>query len=301
MTLSYFSSQSKIVYILEMNVILSMSIVKKIPKSIKEIIGAIKYRRWDPLTFAELGDLLGVDPNVIAQRISRDKNYFLEISETRPRKVSVKKGVNETIFFVNDNQCAGCRKKFSADQLNVRIIDLNAEDKLAWNNIVTLCDECNKLQEPWAQVNRKPTPASKKVKTSSVSWEYLNVRIRGRKELFQNNKYYEFIEVDDVNAIDRDDWDVLTGDEEEESNEDEEENEEEEESHEDGRLMEEDEENITSLSPADVLNFYGKNGWELISINGPNYGSITSLIGQPSILEEYNCYFKRKVERQVEE
>jgi hypothetical protein len=278
-----------------------MSIVKKIPKSIKEIIGAIKYRRWDPLTFAELGDLLGVDPNVIAQRISRDKNYFLEISETRPRKVSVKKGVNETIFFVNDNQCAGCRKKFSADQLNVRIIDLNAEDKLAWNNIVTLCDECNKLQEPWAQVNRKPTPASKKVKTSSVSWEYLNVRIRGRKELFQNNKYYEFIEVDDVNAIDRDDWDVLTGDEEEESNEDEEENEEEEESHEDGRLMEEDEENITSLSPADVLNFYGKNGWELISINGPNYGSITSLIGQPSILEEYNCYFKRKVERQVEE
>ena len=287
--------------------------VKKLPQPIKDILTIFIKHDFAPLTVQKIAEELQENHNSIYQRILRDKstkNPFFEMTGTKPKKVQVKKGKKEVVFFRSNNQCYFCKKTVTINELRIQYIDEDAPDIQAWNNIVPVCTECkNGLSSsriPKSKASKGTT--SKKPTNQHVPWEYLTVSLRRREGFEQQNNvvrrfvYYEFIEVDDDNEITDDKWLYLVddgdddGDDEEVKDENDGENDERiNDGSDGGNDTADDGENegeagvISSRSISDILNYFGTQGWELIVMQ-----EIQSQFSFP-MQGEIKCVFKRPI------
>jgi len=262
----------------------------KIPKSVKEIIDVFIHYYFKPLTYKNISEVLKRDTNTIVQRVKRNENYF-DISGKRPYKITLKKNIKEIYFYRDKNQCQICRKMFSPQKLLLRFKDPHMRNKYEWNNGFTCCQEC-KDKEIVKKTKKSRTPKNKAQKKDA--WEYKEIYIKKIEcnPIFQNSvlnhlqvkigswdqpyeenlslsngvdyDYYEFDELNDKG------WFHLTNDE----------------------------NDISSKSISDILNYFGDEEWELVSI------TLVS-ISKPMLLdyvqshedrrgELYQCIFKRK-------
>ena len=102
--------------------------VNKISKSIKEIIDAFIRFNFRPLTYKSISEFLNKDANTIVQRINRNPNYF-QVEGERPKKITLKEGLEEVYFYRDNNQCQICQKKLSPENLIIRPKDPHMKDK----------------------------------------------------------------------------------------------------------------------------------------------------------------------------
>ncbi len=282
-----------------------MSNVKKIPKSIKEIIYVFIRKNFQSLTISDIADELKIDQNAITQRIIRYENDYFQIIKKRPKTMVLKPKIKEIIFFKDNNQCQFCKKTFPQDKLNIRQINPNSRNPLNYLNYISICNNCNKGK---IKLPSKKGKAKKKTKSEIPEvWKYKKVNIIKRIDYEKNSKgepnyfivdyvqksldpnsLYDFLIYYEFDDLEGDGWNYLY----EGNNEDE----------------------IASLELVDILNYFGENGWELVTIRekdfpsersyprfnwyskyNQSYFGITSI--QPDKLkpEGYECIFKKRV------
>lgn len=288
--------------------------ILKIPKSVKEIVNVFIRFNFNPLTYKIIADTLNKDTNTIIQRIKRNEANFFEISGKRPYQIRLRQNVKEIYFYRDHNQCQICKKTLNLEKLILRFKNPIAKDKYAWNNVFTCCQECKNKN-----THKKRTRKIQQIKASETDlWEYKEIRIKEIysnpsfqanfdpnltswsditpqyinpyivaslfKPVFHKSKvkpdlYYEFYEPDEKPDLyyefyepDEDQWFHLANDDDE----------------------------ITSTSLAKLLNYFGDDGWELVSILREGSPFLSAYRVNPfynafNREEFYNCIFKRKV------
>lgn len=262
----------------------------KIPKAVKEIVEVFIHFNFKPLTYKIIAEVLKMDNNTILQRIKRNEKKYFNITTKRPFKITLKKNIKEICFLRDKNQCQICRKTFNPDVLNIRFKNPNLKDKYNWNNVLTSCKSCKNKNLVKKGVKKTGT---KKIQKHEP-WEYKEIRIKKiiKNLILQNRSFYDNPEISALvgwnssnnlnnkekpNIIYEFDelkgrgWFNLIGDN----------------------------KSITSTSIIKILNYFGDDGWELISISSeaekdksliPAYQLINS-INQDEI---YYCILKRK-------
>lgn len=240
-----------------------------IPQSIQKIIDEFVWFNFRPFTYKQLSERLDIDPNTLVQRINRNPDYF-NLTGEKPKIIEVKKNINEIYFYRDENKCRICQKTFDPADLSIRYKDPNLKEKERddWENVITTCSNCKDVD-----LVKKLNPV-KKLKPPSLGnfiWEYKEIEVReiNRKinpyiELFNPNLdksaykheyeyYFEFSE--DGNR----EWFYVS-----------------------------DDENKKCDKLADILNFFGNQGWEMIKMK-------EYLDEETNETEGYHCIFKRKM------
>ncbi|MHA1269739.1 MAG: hypothetical protein ACTSPY_08110 [Candidatus Helarchaeota archaeon] len=265
----------------------------RIPKSIKEILDLFIMKNFSPLTIQDISMALKIDSNTIAQRINRNEKFF-EVIKKRPKKIIVKPGINEIIFYRDKNQCQICRKTLPQRDLMVRTLNPNLNNRDKYTNLITTCLKCQNKPIPKHSRKRKKN-LNQKMDLEYI-WEYKQIQIAKRigfrgehlspfpqiyynmnLGIYQENDintytYYEF------NELDGKGWFYFTNDE--------------------------NENEITSLKLIDIINEFGNDGWELVFMREIP-GKIDSeknpflipggfLFSNLKWSEEFECIFKRK-------
>lgn len=205
-------------------------------------------------------------------KVSEENQFFSYIS----KKITLKKNVKEIYFRRDKNQCQICRRTFNPEKLFIKFKDPHMKDKYDWNNVYTCCQGCKSKQII------KPEKIKKiinKIDKEEQFWEYKEIKIKKvvkiksvnnllYSQIYNNEDIYEiYYEFD---AMDGKGWFHLI----------------------------DNKKQISSRSLADILNHFGADGWELVSLikeehNNTDYGIITrnKLIEVP---EEFYCVFKKK-------
>lgn len=270
-----------------------------IRKAIKSIIDVFIRNHFRPLTYKAIADRLQETPNTIMQRIKRNPKYFNIDDETRPFKVTLKPENDEIIFIRDRNQCHICRRTLNPDLLVRRYKNPDLRDKDAWQNIITCCQDC-KDKDISKSILKKSKQVMKLKPSKRPVWEYHEIRIRNvisstniytyplweadtpvyiagyedypmtRSQLassLANQESESYYEYDELNGKG---WYHLT---------------------EEGKP--------SSKTIKDILDYFGYDGWELVSISQIVKSFKTDVIGWPNIPyqsepEEYHCIFKRK-------
>ena len=262
----------------------------KIPKAVKEIVEVFIRFNFKPLTYKIMAEVLEIDNNTVIQRIKRNEKKYFTITTKRPFKIALKKNIKEIYFLRDKNQCQICRKTFKPEVLNIRFKNPNLKDKYNWNNVLTSCKSCK--SKNLVKKGVKKTGAKKTQKY--VPWEYKEIRIKkiAKNLLLQNGSFYDNPEINELAGWNRSN---------DSNNEDE-----------PNTIYEFDElkgkgwfhligdnKRITSTNIIKILNYFGDDGWELISISSeaennksliPAYRLINSM-NQEDI---YYCILKRK-------
>lgn len=265
----------------------------KIPKSVKEIIDVFIHYSFKPLTYKIISGVLKRDTNTIVQRVKRNENYF-DISGKRPYNITLKKNIKEIYLYRDKNQCQICRETFNPEKLLLRFKDPHMKEKYNWNNCFTCCQAC-KDKEVIKKTKKKRTP-NKKVQKKDA-WQYKEVYIKKIVQSpyhpFLNNlalnnlkvgygswdrPYEENLSPPNVVVYDYYEFDELNGK---------------------GWFhLTNDENDISSKSISDILNYFGDDEWELVSIKLVSSSKPTILSYVQSYEahqgELYQCIFKRK-------
>ncbi|MFX0101571.1 MAG: DUF4177 domain-containing protein, partial [Candidatus Hodarchaeota archaeon] len=200
-----------------------------------------------------------------------------------------KRGKKETFFHIKRNRCDNCGKTKLPIFLLMKYKNakLPKEELQDWNNLYVSCLDCQ--DKPYSPGKKKTRNQKSKVKRTR--WEYKAVGIRCRLELEQikedkplrseiyeqnvspenlktlseygiypEDNYvpiYEFFDAEDLN------WVYLV----------------------------DDDDKIDSYNLDDILNYFGNEGWELVSIE--TRSSEDKLPDEEA--ERYDCVFKRRV------
>ena len=264
--------------------------LNKIPKSVKEIIDVFIHFSFKPLTYKTISGVLKRDTNTIVQRVKRNENYF-DISGKRPYNITLKKNIKEIYFYRDKNQCQICRKMVSPQKLLLRFKDPNMKNKYVWNNVFTCCPECK--DKEIVKKTKKSRTSKNKVQKNDA-WEYKEIYIKKMEHnpIFQNSvldhlkvsigswdqPYDENLSPSDVVGYDYYEFDELNGK---------------------GWFhLTNDENDISSKSISDILNYFGDDEWELVSIKLVS-SSKPTILGYVQSYEArqgelYQCIFKRK-------
>ena len=248
----------------------------KIPNSIKEIIDEFIRFDFRPYTYNRLADRLNVEPNTIIQRINRNSKYF-EIKGDRPKIITLRKDFEDIYFYRDKNTCQICQKKKNPDELIIRYKDPYLEEKNDldylhdWTNVITSCQDCKEID----LIKR----LSYKKKPEHVSldyvWEYKEIEIReihkkknpyielhlpGFKD--KNPQYDHYHEVNETNGQG---W---------------------------YHIIDDNNERCEHL--ADILNYYGNQGWELVLVKqyppdyeGDDWGNARYLFKRKKLIEAF--------------
>ncbi len=215
----------------------------KIPKAIRQIIDVYIYLNFRPFTYKLLSDRLNIEPNTLVQRINRYGDYF-QIEGDRPKIIKLNKDFDIICFYRDKNICQICQKKKEPDELLVRLKDKYLKNKEKWDNMITCCRDCKDINLI-KRLSHKTKPFN--INSGNQIWEYMEVEIREiykeknpHMELyFPDLKKYEkeyeyYCEVDELNGQG---WYHII-----------------------------DDNNEIIKHRADVLNYYGTQGWELVIV-----------------------------------
>lgn len=258
--------------------------LKNIPTSIKEIINVFIRNNFNPLTYKSISKVLKKDTNAIVQRIKRNEDYFV-ITGKRPYQISLKTNLKEIYFYRDKNQCRICRKSINPEELLLRFKDSYMKDKYDWNNCFTCCQKCKdkeiakktrKKRTRKNQVQKKGAWEYKEVYIKKIfhtplfqTPEYLRVSIGSWERPIEKNLTHDYYEFNELNG---DGWFHLI----------------------------DDDKNISSKIITDILDYFGDDEWELVSITKISGNNKTSamdyLVNYTPVREEqYQCIFKRKM------
>ncbi|MFX1500762.1 MAG: HNH endonuclease [Promethearchaeota archaeon] len=262
---------------------------KKIPKSVKEIVEVFIQYKFRPMTYKQISQVLNKDVNAIIQRIKRNEEGYFEITNKRPYQISLKKNVKEVYFQRDRNQCQICHKTFNPEKLVLRFKNPHLKNKYTWNNGFTSCTGCKNKQI----AKKSKAKTQKKQQQKQDIWEYKEIHI---KKLNLNNVIAQYIE-DYLPQINFSDFGPFNANPPlSQENEMEEEHYEFDELNGEGWFYLLDDDNqISSFSITEILDHFGNEGWELVSLIEVNPGATTMAQFQAySQMEIYRCIFKRK-------
>ncbi len=224
----------------------------RIKAPIKKIIDVFRQKNFAPQTIQQIAKELGEHENTINQRIIRDNNDCFETLKKKPRTIRLREGKEKIVFYLRDNQCHACKKKVPIEDLQIHLLNPRVQNKLAWNNLVALCSECAGKPLPKQGAGKK---AKQPQRRDRPQWEYKTILIRAQQGVEEkdveyqgipglntkqsvNFTFYEYNEIEDINEVDEEEWTHFV----------------------------DDEENITSLTIADILDDFGEDGWELAHV-----------------------------------
>jgi len=222
---------------------------KNIPNSIKEIIDKFIDYGFRPYTYKDLASRLDVEPNTLVQRINRNLKYF-EIVGDRPKIITLNKDLEEIYFYRDKNTCQICQNKKNPDDLLIRfkdpyLVEKNEIDYLHdWNNVITSCQDCKEI-DLIKRLTYLKEPEN--IVLDNYIWEYKEIEIREiykkknpYAELYfpgfknKNPQYEHYLEVNESNGQG---WYHIINDK-----------------------------NERCEHLADILNYYGNQGWELVLV-----------------------------------
>ncbi len=251
-----------------------------IPKAVKEILDVYIKFEFRALTYKAISNILNKESNTVIQRIKRNQEYF-HIQGPKPHKITIKKGIEEVYFRRDKNQCQICRKTFTPKSLTIRCKDPNRKDKYDWKNVITTCKNCKDKE-----ILKKSKAKKNKVSAHQdiTIWEYHEIYIKQVEDHIDNiydhdddeyydDEYYEenYDDYEDV-IIEYFEFDELDGQ---------------------GYFhLTDDDGKIDSWKVADILNFFGNRGWELIKIVDYTDDSNYEELDNDRII--CHCFFKRK-------
>ncbi|MEE9376740.1 MAG: hypothetical protein V3V33_01750 [Candidatus Lokiarchaeia archaeon] len=220
----------------------------KIPQSIRQILDLFIRFNFTHFQYKIIADRLELKVDTLIQRISRNKEYFEIDDSQRPNRISVTKGIEELYFYRDKNRCHVCQKTIDPEILTLKFRNPSEYDKYNWNNVISVCDECK---------DKEIVKREKRVKKPGA-YEYKEIFIKITSRRNPKTKDYEnYYEFDELNGAG------------------------------DFPLLDE-EDNITSKTVADVLNYFSADGWEVVHIE--------RIMEEEYALEEYQVFFKRKRE-----
>lgn len=253
---------------------IKMTDVTNLPESILDIVKIFNRNDFRPLTLKEIADKMGLDSNTLNQRILRDKQGIFE-SEGKPKKIWIKNNI-AYIVHVNDGfKCRICRKEFSMKDLTVqtRLPGILPDDD--YNNLASVCKHCLEHPSP-ADLSR--SVSSNKIKENwNENWfEYKQINLRYESYYETNNlhpnfRYFTFQEVGYGNSeIEEDNWIRLAH-------------------------KEDSKETIASREIVDILNYFGKTGWEVLKIEDIARSDYDGDKIYPDLVPVYEIFFRRKM------
>ncbi len=215
----------------------------KIPKSIRQIIDVYIKTNFRPYTYKKLADRLNLDPNTVVQRINRNPDYF-EIVGDKPKIIKLRKDLEENYFYRDKNTCQICQKKKEPNKLLIRLKDPYLKDDHNWDNVITCCQDCKDIN-----IIKKLSYKKKieKIGTGNYIWEYKEIEIR---EIYKEKNPYmelyfpdfkesesEYVHYYEFNELNGQGW---------------------------YHIIDDNNEICKYLS--DILNYFGSQGWELMTI-----------------------------------
>ena len=215
----------------------------KIPKSIRQIIDEFIWSDFRPFTYKMLADRLRRESNTIVQRINRNPKYF-EIIGDKPKIIKLNKDLEETYFYRDKNTCQICQKQKEPSELLIRLKDPYLKDDHNWGNVITSCQGCKDIN-----IIKKLSYKKKigRIVTENYIWEYKEIEIREihqKKNPYLKLYYPDFqeseIEYDhyhEFNEFNGQGW---------------------------YHIIDDDNKRCEYLS--DILNYFGNQGWELVTI-----------------------------------
>ncbi|MCP4760929.1 MAG: hypothetical protein GY870_04045 [archaeon] len=177
-----------------------MTKVTDLPRPIIDIIDVFIEEKFNSLTLKELSDKLNTDSSAINQRILRDKD-LLFVSNGKPKKIQLKKGFDDLIFYKYKNMCIRCREKRSSEELTVQKLYLDIDKPDHYSNLIPWCKNC--LKEPIKKHSILLNPEELGIPVNK-KWEYKTIRIHEEK-VYKSNEihplysYYKFRELSDIN------------------------------------------------------------------------------------------------------
>lgn len=237
-----------------------------IPKSIQEIIDKIIWYNFRPFTYKKLSAAMHIDPNTLAQRINRNPDYF-DISGFKPKIIKLNKDLEEIYFYRDEYTCQICQQKKEPNELLIRFKDPYIKNKDKWDNVITSCQKCKEID-----LLKKLSYKNKGKSLGQIKyiWEYKEITIRFISERISPymELYYSDLEKSDIKIEYENyyEFDELNGQ---------------------GWFHIIDNDNKRCENLSDILNFFGKQGWELIKMKEDK-----NFEGEP--MGEYQCIFKRK-------
>ncbi len=221
-----------------------------IPKAIRQIIDVYMYSNFRPFTYKLLSDHLKIEPNTLVQRINRYPDYF-KTEGDRPKIIKLNKEFDIICFYRDKNICQICQKKKEPSELSIRLKDPYLKDEERWDNMMSCCQDCKDIN----LIKR----LSHKTKLGSINsgnhiWEYKEIEIR---ELYKKKNPYMELYFPDLKKYEAEyeyycEVDELNGQ---------------------GWYHIIDDNNEICKHRTEVLNYYGNQGWKLVTIkqNPPNY------------------------------
>lgn len=214
-----------------------------IPKSIQQIIDEYIWSSFRPFTYKMLSDRLRRNPNTIVQRINRNPDYFETIGD-KPKIIKLNKDLEEIYFYRDKNTCQICQKKKEPSVLLIRLKDPHLKEDHNWDNVITCCQDCKDINIIKKLSYRKKI---KNISTGNYIWEYKEIEIREiqkKKNPYLKLYFPDFKESEmeydhyhEFNEFNGQGWYHITDD---------------------------NNERCEYLS--DILNYFGNEGWELITI-----------------------------------
>jgi len=242
-----------------------------IPNSIKEIIDEFITTNFKQYTYKRLADRLSIDPNTLVQRINRRLEYF-DIVGNKPKIIRLKKDREDICFYRDKNTCQICLKKKDPRELLIRVKDpfLEERDKTNnldnWDNVITCCQDCKDINLIKRLSNKEKVHP---IVSGNYRWEYKEIEIREvyRKQNPYHELYFPDLKVSEMkyehfhefNERNGQGWSYIINDN-----------------------------NERCIYFSDILNYFGNQGWELVTMN----------IDPPEYPEDEwgnrHCFFKRK-------
>ena len=208
----------------------------------KEILKIFKNLHYPVLTLEQLGQhIKNLEQPSLDQRIRRNPDVFEWYG--KPKRIRVKTKLSEVVFFTHNYICLRCHKQFPEDQLTVAHLSFEIDDVDNYNNLTAICFDCAKIIYHVSDLTTIPITIDKVEQYDGAKWEYRRVTIK-KEEIHQKNAidpmfYYVFQEDSDDSRV----WKhVALGD----------------------TL-----DAVVKSTIQDILNFYGKQGWECIQYTPP--------------------------------
>ena len=253
-----------------------MRSINEIPDGIKRILDTFNFYKYIPLTLQNLSNYLNEDEGTINQRILRSKNKYF-IGKGKPKIITVR-GVKPVVCYRYMNKCNSCRKDFDDENLTIKKFDLHDEYENHIENLYPVCNSC--LKKSIKEIDTIPIKvgANRTFSYKGRKWEYKQILIK-RENSFNPNRnpehldYYSFIEVNDEIFVPDDNWCHLSF------------------------INKNKQEKKVSTGIMEILNYFGEDGWEIISIENKQYLINNEIQAYTSITpsENYtNVRFKRE-------
>ncbi len=215
-----------------------------IPKSIRKIIDEYIYSNFRPFTYKILADYLRIDPNTLVQRINRNPNYF-QIEGDRPKIIKLRKDFDIIYFYRDKNTCQICQKKKEPSELLIRFKDPYLKDEELWDNVITCCQDCKDINLIKKLSNK---PKNVDIGSGNYVWEYKEIEIRHihKKKNPYMKLYFPELKESEMEYVHYCEFDELNGQ---------------------GWNHIIDDNNERCENRFDILNYFGNQGWELVTIN----------------------------------